>query len=512
MQEAARAYRAGAHDEAERWVREALRTRPDDFDALHLLGVLTLDQKRTDAAIEALTHAATLRPDIAKVQFNLANALTAAGRDAEAEQRFRAALAIAPAWHDALNNLANTLDRLGRLEEAVPLWRAAIDQRADFVLPRFNLARALIRLDQPAAAIDALHKLLLQGGTTMEPARQADIHANLGDALVQLARFDDALEECTKTRRFDPCMADWNEGLLHLLRGNYARGWALYEQRFGVADHDQPRPDQTVIDLNSVAGKRVLLLSEQGRGDVIQFARYAPLLAAWGARVVVRTYANLQPLLATLEGVEAVMAEDEPEPDYDLATPLLSLPLAFGTTVETVPAATPYLHVPPDYAARWRDRLGSRIRPRIGLAWSGAAVHGGDRRRSMALATLAPLLRLDAYEFHAVQTDVRPSDRAWWDANARLRDHGDALKDFADSAALVAELDLVIAVDTSAAHLAGALGRPVWLMIAQAPDWRWMLDREDSPWYPTARLFRQRRAGDWADVVARIVAALGSVP
>lgn len=510
MDEAARAYRAGAHDEAARWAREALRARPDDFDALHLLGVLQLGQGHTETAIATLTRAATLRPDVAKVQFNLGNALTAAGRDGEGEQCFRAALAIAPTWHDALNNLANTLDRLGRLEEAVPLWHAAIDQRADFVLPRFNLARALIRLDQPAAAIDALHALLRHGGTTMEPARQADIHANLGDALVQLGRFDDARAACAETRRFDPGLADWNESLLHLLLGDYARGWALYEQRFGVADHDPPRPDQTAIDLNAITGKRVLVLPEQGRGDMIQFARYTPLLAARGARVMVQTYANLKPLFATLDGVEAVMAEDEPEPEYDLATPLLSLPLAFGTTVETIPAAVPYLRVPPDHAARWRDRLGPRTHPRIGLAWSGAVVHGGDRRRSMALETLAPLLRLEGYEFHAVQTDVRPADRAWWDANARLRDHGDALKDFADTAALVAALDLVIAVDTSAAHLAGALGRPVWLMIARAPDWRWMLDRDDSPWYPTARLFRQQRAGDWAEVVARIVAALPS--
>ena len=511
MEEAARAYRTGANDEAAHWAQQALRARPDDFDALHLLGVLTLAQKQTDAAIELLTRAAALRPDIAKVQFNLGNALTAAWRDAEAEQCFRAALAIDPSSHDALNNLANTLDRLGRLEESVPLWRAAIDQRADFVLPRFNLARALIRLDQPAAAIDALQALLLHGGTTMDAARQADIHANLGDALVQLGRFDAALAECAETRRFDPRLADWNESLLHLLLGDYTRGWALYEQRFGVADHDPPRPDQTVIDLETVAGKRVLLLPEQGRGDLIQFARYAPLLAARGARVVVQTYANLKPLMATLEGVEAVVAEDEPEPAYDLATPLLSLPLAFGTTVQTVPAAIPYLRVPPDHAARWRDRLGPRARPRIGLAWSGAVGHGADRRRSMALETLAPLLRLDAYEFHAVQTDTRPADRAWWDANARLRDHRDALKDFADTAALLAELDLVIAVDTSAAHLAGALGRPVWLMIAQAPDWRWMLGRDDSPWYPTARLFRQRRAGDWAEVVARIADALPTV-
>jgi tetratricopeptide (TPR) repeat protein len=508
MEEAARAYRTGANDEAACWARDALRARPDDFDALHLLGVLELGQGQAATAIELLTRATTLRPDVAKIQFNLANALTAAGRDAEAEQRFRVALTIAPTWHDALNNLANTLDRLGRLEESVPLWQQAIAQRADFVLPRFNLARALLRLDQPEAAIEALHALLRHGGTDMGPTRQADIHANLGDALLQLGRFDEALEECVKARRFDPRLADWNESLLHLLRGDYARGWSLYEQRFGVADHDPPRPGQVVIDLDTIAGKRVLLLPEQGRGDMIQFARYAKLLAARGARVVVETYANLKPLFATLEGVEAVIAEDEAAPAYDLMTPLMSLPLAFGTTVETVPAAVPYLRVPTDHAARWRDRLGPRTCRRIGLSWSGALGHGNDRRRTITLDTLAPLLRMPGYEFHAVQTEVRPADRAWWNANAALRDHSDALRDFADTAALVAELDLVIAVDTSAAHVAGALGRPVWIMIPHAPDWRWLLEREDSPWYPTARLFRQRHAGDWAEVVARVAEAL----
>jgi tetratricopeptide (TPR) repeat protein len=508
MEEAARLYEAAAYDDAASCARAALRLRPGDFDALHLLGVLATERRDFDDGIDLLMQAAAIRPDVAKVHFNLGNALTGAARHAEAEQRFRRAIEIAPFWPEALNNLGNTLDRLGRLDEALPLWRRAIDCREGFTPARFNLSRALLRLGQPEAAIEALTALLRHGGTTLPAERQADIHANLGDALLQLGRYEEALAACAETRRFNPDLADWNESLLRLLRGEFALGWRLFENRFGVADHDPARPDATVPDLGSVAGKRILLVPEQGRGDMIQFARYAPLLAARGARVTLVTYRNLTSLLGTLDGVEAVIAEDDTEPEYDLVTPLMSLPLAFATDLGSVPSAVPYLRVPPDDAARWRDRLGPRTVPRIGIAWSGAPGHGRDQQRSVPCADLAPLLDLPGYEFHSVQKEIRDADLAWLQAHPTFRLHPGEPDDFADTAARLAEMDLVITVDTSIAHLAGALGRPTWIMLGHTADWRWMLGREDTPWYPTARLFRQASLGDWAGVVARLVQAL----
>jgi Glycosyltransferase family 9 (heptosyltransferase) len=256
----------------------------------------------------------------------------------------------------------------------------------------------------------------------------------------------------------------------------------------------------------AIAGKTILVHSEQGFGDAIQFCRYVPLLAARGARVILEVERPLQGLMRELTGAAMVIAKGDPLPDCDLQCPLLSLPFAFGTTLETIPSATPYLIAPVPAAWTWQAKLGPKLgpnpRPRVGLAWSGRPTYKNDHIRSIGLRALLPLLAIDA-TFVSLQKDVRPDDAALLNERRDLLHFGDALADFSDTAALISQLDLVISADTSVAHLAGALARPVWILLPYVPDWRWLLERNDSPWYPTARLFRQSQNRQWDHVIER---------
>jgi hypothetical protein len=257
----------------------------------------------------------------------------------------------------------------------------------------------------------------------------------------------------------------------------------------------------------AIAGKTVLLHAEQGYGDTVQFCRYAKRVAARGAAVVLEVPAALAALLAPLEGVHRLVVKGEALPVFDYHCPLLSLPLAFKTTLASIPAEIPYLRSDPIRVAHWRARLGPERRPRVGLVWSGSPGHKDDRDRSIPLAQVIELLSVPA-QFVSLQKDVRSADRLILEGQGGVSHFGEALNDFADTAALIELMDVVIAVDTSVAHIAGAMGKAVWILLPRDPDWRWLLQREDSPWYPSARLFRQATAGDWAGVIRRVASAL----
>jgi hypothetical protein len=298
--------------------------------------------------------------------------------------------------------------------------------------------------------------------------------------------------------------------LLRLLVGDFERGWPQYEWRWksrvlALRKRDFPQPARLGAD--AIGGKTILLHGEQGLGDAIQFCRYAPLLAAKGARVIVEVDASLRELVSGLAGVSQCVAKGNALPRFDLHCTLLSLPLAFGTRLETIPAAIPYLHALPSAEANWQLRLGPATRPRIGLVWSGSPRNLHDTDRSIGLPALLPLLELPA-TFVSLQRDVRAQDAPLLLERSDILPFGGALGSFADTAALICSLDLVITVDTAVAHLAGALGRPVWILLPFIPDWRWLLDRTESPWYPTARLFRQTAGREWHDVVNRVREAL----
>jgi tetratricopeptide (TPR) repeat protein len=336
--------------------------------------------------------------------------------------------------------------------------------------------------------------------------------SNRGNTLHELKRFEEALASYDRALMLQPDYAEahFNEAFCRLLIGDLDRGWKKHEwrwetahQRNGKRNFAQPQ----WTGQQDIAGKTILLHAEQGFGDTIQFCRYVPHVVERAGRVILEVPKPLRELMSTLPGVAQIVSKGDPLPDFDIHCPLLSLPLAIGTRLETIPSATPYLRASKSAVMDWNARLGPRSRPRIGLAWSGHPMHKNDHNRSIGLSTLLPRLGLNA-TYVSLQKDVRVADTELLKERADILQFGDALGDFSDTAALISNLDLVISVDTSVAHLGGALAKPVWVLLPFVPDWRWLLDREDSPWYPTARLFRQDETRQWDNVIARVQAAL----
>ena len=386
--------------------------------------------------------------------------------EASAEMATRA-LALDPRHVDVLCNRGAALRNLGRHEEAL----------ADY---------------ERALAVSPMH---------------AAAHNNRGVALAALNRFEEAEASYDRALAINAKddRARFNRALARLVRGDLPRGLADFESRWMGSD-TQAGPRAFAVPQwtgrEPLAGRTILLHAEQGLGDAIQFARYVPRVAQKGATVLLEVHGALAPLLAQLPGVARTIARGDALPPFDLHCPLMSLALAFGTTLESIPREVPYLHAPPEHVERWSARLGERKRPRVGLAWSGSTTLRNDRNRSIALADFDRLRALP-FEFYSLQKEVRPGDAVALASGPAIAHFGDELADFRDTAALVSLMDLVVSVDTAVAHLAGALSRPVWLLVPWSPDWRWLLGRDDSPWYPTMRLWRQARPGDWAEVLGR---------
>jgi TPR repeat/Glycosyltransferase family 9 (heptosyltransferase) len=389
---------------------------------------------------------------------------------AMATQLIAQAIAIQPKEPLYYLNFAGVLQKQGRLEEAVRCYRGALALRPEY----------------------------------------PEVHNSLGYALQTMGRFEEAGEQYERAIGLAPEFADAhvNRSLLQLLRGKFDAGWRNYEWRWRVMQARER--SQSMWRGEALGGARILLYAEQGLGDTIQFLRYVPLVQAAGGMVVLEVPESLQRLAAMLPGVEI---QGEQSEECVRQCPLMSLPLVFGTTLATVPAEVPYLTAPyltaPKAARPARPLEGPIAGLRVGLVWAGSATNAKDQFRSMTLEQLAPLVAVEGVRFYSLQMGEAATQLAAMPP-ATITDLTEGIGDMADTAARIAELDLVIAVDTAVAHLAGALGRPVWLLLPFAPDWRWLLEREDSPWYPTMRLFRQPRFGDWDAVVERVRGALAA--
>jgi hypothetical protein len=324
--------------------------------------------------------------------------------------------------------------------------------------------------------------------------------------------LDEALSVCQRAIQLRPdhAGAHWNKSLVLLLKGDFAQGWAEYEWRWQSKDFRSPRRDfpQPQWRGEDPSGRTILLHAEQGFGDTIQFIRYAPLLAGRGARVIVECQPELQRLLGGVEGIQHLTARGEPLPPFDLHTPLLSLPLAWGTRVKTIPGNVPYIKPDPALVGAWRGRLAGDSALKVGLVWAGSPIRKDDRYRSLPLSSLAPLAGVKGVSFYSLQKGKATEQAQNPPPGMNLIDMTEEIKDFADTAALISHLDLVITVDTAVAHLAGAMAKRVWTMLEFVPAWRWLLNREDSPWYPTMRLFRQPAIRDWATVIRRVAGEL----
>ena len=423
-----------------------------------------------------------------------------------AEVDYRAALAAAPLHPHALHYLGVVLYQRDRLADALPLLERAVASIPGEPEFHNNLGLALAAADRTDEAIAAYRRAL-----GLKPGH-AVASNNLGLALQAANRLPAAIDAFRDALRHAPdfAQAHWNLGLALLAHGEFAEGWQEYEWRLAIPELGKARATYTGPrwDGSAPEGKTILLTSEQGLGDTLQFVRFARTLAARGARVLVQVPASLVNLLATAAGVAGVCAADDPLPGYDAHLPLLSVAGALGVTAETIPAAVPYLIPDPRFEAEIAAELGRHDRAlRIGLAWAGSRVHLNDRRRSCPLAAFTPLLEMPGVAWFSLQKDDGEDQIAGLPA-ARGLIQLDARRDFDRKAALVAALDLVISVDTSNAHLAGALARPLWLLLPFAPDWRWQQGGAQSAWYPTAQLFRQPRAGDWSAVIAEVQRSL----
>jgi hypothetical protein len=338
----------------------------------------------------------------------------------------------------------------------------------------------------------------------------AEALSNLGWTLVAQGHVDDAVASYDRALSLRPDLAEtwWNKAIALLLKGDFAAGWPLYEWRWRAIARRALLPDfrqPLWLGEEPIGTRTILLHHEQGLGDTLQTLRYVPILAGQGAHVLLQMPPVLAPLAATVVGASRVVIEGDRLPSFDVHCPMMSLPLALHTTLATVPAAVPYLFPPPTARAAWRERLGPAVRRRVGLTWSGSVSQLHDQR-PVPLRQLLPLVECDA-EFHSLHKEYRPDDAALMRADGRIRDHSARLGDLGETAALIGEMDLVITIDTAVAHLAGGMGKPTWVMLPFAADFRWLLGRRDSPWYPTMRLFRQPRVGDWEPVVHDVLAA-----
>jgi hypothetical protein len=368
-----------------------------------------------------------------------------------------------------------------------------------------NRAVTLQALDRLDEALASCERALL-----MRPD-SAEALNNRASVLQELRRFDEALADYDRAVAIAPDYAEaqLNRALLLLLTGDFAQGWPAYEWRRRLPSWVDRGFTQAEWSGEDIAGKRLLLHAEQGFGDTIQFSRYAALVAQRGANVVLEVQPSLEPLLKGLEGIEVVAAGHE-LPPFDLHCPLLSLPRLLTTTPNAIPGGVPYIAAPPDRVAAWASRLPTDGL-RVGLAWSGHRDNARDHERSIPFARLAPLTNIPGFRFVSLQKDMRDADADDFHRCGGIIDFSHGLRDFADTAAVIAQLDLVITVDTAVAHLAGAMGKPVWLLLPRVPDFRWLMDRTTSPWYPTARLFRKHAMDTWEGVITEAATALRAV-
>jgi tetratricopeptide (TPR) repeat protein len=504
------AHRAGQNEFAEDLIGRAIALAPEDAEYHENLGVVLAAGERWDEAAEAFERAVTLDPSVAETCLNAANALRRTGRNTEAMARYRQAIALKPDLVAAHNNLGNLLRESGRMDEAIASFQRAIELRPDYVEARNNLAGALLETDEPEQAIEQYRRAAAARPNAPEIHNNlAKAHRAAGDVPAAIAAHEKAL-----ALKPDDADAHWNLSLLLLLSGQFERGWNEYEWRWAVPEFRSPRRNfrQPQWIGQPLRGKRILLHAEQGFGDTIQFCRYAPLLAQQGGRVILECPPELRRLLKTLPGVEEVIAGGEPLPEFDYHSPLLSLPRVFRARLETLPSFVPYLQADAASTERWKQRLQfPPDRLRVGLAWAGSAANPNDRNRSIPLRALARLFKMPDVRLYSLQTG--PAAGQARDAAGEFESlvSADGFEDFAGTAAFIANLDMVLTVDTAVAHLAGAMAVPTWVMLPFAPDWRWLLDRQDSPWYPTMRLFRQPRRGDWQNVVESVTSELQQV-
>lgn len=529
---------AGQLDDAIAALERLVQFRPNDAVGWFRLGNALKSRRRIDDTIAAYRQAIALSPEFVEARFNLANTLRDCGQTGDAETEYRAAVADRPEFVQAWNNLGTLLQGEQRLDDARECFETATSVEPESADGWNNLGNVLCDLDDREGSqaayrrcllIDAGHFGALNNLARLEhedgrlddaetryreaiDRRPNDARAwnSLGNVLFDLQRADDAIACFNRALEINPGDPSprCNRALSWLLAGDDDRGWPEYEARWDRPDHQRSRFSRPLWDGSPLDGRVILLDWEQGLGDTLQFVRFAQLLKQQGGDVVVRCQKPLTDILKGVAGIDRVVADGAPLPPFDVHAPLLSLPHIMNLRIRALPDCVPYISPDPHLTAAWRERLASVDGLRIGVCWRGNARHLRDRFRSIPLAAFAPLAAIPGVRLVGLQKgELNPSDR---ESASRIlsADFSDELDEqhgpFMDTAALMRNLDLVVTADTALGHLAGALGVPVCVALCGLPEWRWMLDRDDSPWYPTMRLYRQTELGDWDNVFERI--------
>ncbi len=535
------AYQARKDPAAVAALQRAVQLKPDFAPAWNALGYVLRDQRQLDAALDAYRKALELEPEMVAAHQGVGATLLAGGQIEPALASFAKAIELAPDSVAVATELATALRSVGRGEQSLVVARETVRR-----LPESSEAHGLLAIElhhhgQFEDSVDSHRRALALSpdsavahtnlGVTLQALgdftgaaashrqavaldpRNANAQHNLGRVLMQLNLLDEAVECHRAAIAGSPGNADahWDCALAMLGAGRMREGWEELEWRWRAAAFPTPdrHTDRPRWDGSELSGRRLLLWAEQGLGDTIHFARYLPLLARPGASLALECAPHLERLMHSLAGIESVVTREGSARNldgFDVHLPLLSVPRLFGTTPSSIPAKVPYLAADAADRERWRAELDGGDSLRVGVVWAGSATHANDRNRSIAPDLLEPLLALPGVRWFGLQV----GDRAAQPTPGALTDLGPRLTDFAETAAVIANLDLVLTVDTAVAHLAGAIGAPVWVLLPHVPDWRWMLDREDSPWYPTMRLFRQQQRGEWQPVIERVAAELRS--
>jgi tetratricopeptide (TPR) repeat protein len=495
--------------EAAACFRQALEIDPREPEGHFLLGNVLSQQGKATEAEASYRRCVELKPDHVAALVNLGFVLGELDRLDDARACYEQALRHRPDLAEAHHNLANVLREQGQTDRALAHYDQALRFRPEYAKAHVNKGVALVAQGRFEDAVESLRH-----GVELTPD-SADAHTSLGAALCALRRFDEAHVHYARALELDPNHPDaaWNRSLLWLQHGDYERGWPAYEARWRckrVMPHPpftQPRWDGSPLE-----GRTILLYGEQGLGDVLHFVRYAPLVKAKGGSVILMCQNALVRLLTRTPGIDGWVGWGATPPPFDVWLPLMSLPTVFHTTLETIPAEVPYVFPDPELVAHWARQLGPVRAFRIGISWQGSPRHAWDRHRSVPLELFEPLARVPGVRLISLQKGPGSEQLRALGGRFPILSLGELLDEasgpFMDTSAVIANLDLVVCVDTALAHLAGAMGRPAWLALTLSPDWRWLLGRDDNPWYPTLRLFRQERAGDWAGVFRRLAEAL----
>jgi len=488
------------HDEALRRLEEANSIDPKFFPVLVEKGIVLFELARYEESIDCfdlfLKHISNSQ--VRELRDNcLRHALT----------NYDRILAESPANAEVLLKRGDILQRLHRYDNAVYNYNLALEIYVNNAVDVLNRrGNSLLCLNRPEDALESYNRAL-----ELAP-RNASLLFNRANVLQQLARMDEALESYGQALAYNPGLSEAKMEQSHcrLAMGDFKRGFREYESRWENAQLKSAKlrsSEPLWLGEQSLTGKTILLWAEQGLGDTIQFLRYVPLVAQTAGLTILRVPPPLRSLAQTLDCPVSIITFGDALPPHTFNCPLMSLPLAFGTTLESIPSDVPYLSAKADQVENWRNQLGPRTRLRIGLVWAGRRYEPVNRTRDMGLEVLDPLTRLDV-EIMSLQKEIPDQDRRVLESMPKITCLGEKLSDFADTAALIENLDMVIAVDSAVVHLAGAQGKPVWIMLRRSGEWRWLLERSDSPWYPTARIFRQKNPGDWAGVVSDVIQQL----